>query len=102
MQLPDIPLGAEMLVGGVSWSFVVMGIISTVTRFHPLTETQVQALKGFLSMLGYAVIVLVANVPEVQNIVYFAITMVSIFVMSSGFYIEGKKLIPQLKSNIKE
>lgn len=103
MTLPDFNLTQELLIGGVSWSLLVTLVITFVTRYvRPLTEKQIELLKGSLMAFGYVVLVFITNAPEYRDVVMFVLTVMMMFLMSTGIYELSKESRVSLKSNIKE
>lgn len=102
IQLPDISPEGTFVVGNIAWGIVITGIITLWTRYKPLSVTQIQLLKGILSMLGYIISVAIINLPpEYVSVIVFAITAIAVFLISSGAYDAGMQLNPELvKSNI--
>lgn len=103
IQLPEFTMGAELLVGGISWSLLVTLMLTAITRYwRPLTEKQIELLKGVFMAGGYVVLVFLTNRPEYTNIVIFILSVVMMFLMSTGIYELSKSRGLPIKSRMKE
>jgi hypothetical protein len=64
MDIPGLSPSMDLMFGLVSWSAIMTGVITLVTKYKPLTVEQLNLLKGALAVLGYVLHAGIANNPE--------------------------------------
>ena len=82
----------ELAIGGIALAGIVVGIIQVAKKFG-LPSEYAPWLNGFLSVVGYALVVLVTQMPHLLEPVTLVLNALVVFLAAAGLYDRGQAIL---------